>query len=142
MCRRHYENAYTFYETNSSGPFRDDELVIVNLRKIRKVNVLIKEYCSKKLFAKEQNRFDQVLDILKNLASKYQCQKKMDGTPKDSRIISLGSETTGLVKHRLDFLVHRLKKARMIKFEALVILGNERDAVTKGFSNEEKILQY
>jgi hypothetical protein len=70
-----------------SGPYKDDELVIVNLNKPMKVKVLIKEYRSKKFLTGEKNRFDDVIDILENLTSPHKNQRRTSTAPKALQII-------------------------------------------------------
>jgi hypothetical protein len=69
------------------GPLLDDELVFVNLGKPMKVRVLIKEYRSKQSVRGDENRFDEVADMLEDLLSTHQDPKPLDDASKALRIV-------------------------------------------------------
>lgn len=76
----YYNKAIGTVALYDSGSYQDDELVIVNLYKPGKVNILIKEYRSKEAIFREKNRFNEIADILENLISKHSDRAISKGT--------------------------------------------------------------
>jgi hypothetical protein len=67
------------------GPHHDDEIVILDIEKPAKAEILIREYRNKKFASSEKRRFLEIADALETLIAEWH----QSGQPVEARVIQI-----------------------------------------------------